>query len=219
MQKIIKGIPLLLLVSGIAHASYQVVIDPKPSVTSASIQFVNPVEKPINPEPEEPSNGETVYGNWTNVGTPYNCSSGTPLEEDVTSGETYTKTFSGCSQNQERTATTNNVTTTESKVITGVTYTAESVGTNINDCRYDLTNNNFVSRFSSGSLQSQRWYAITFYWEGVNIGRSPNKKSASSATSYTLQLNGYTYSVGKKVTYNATATFPTGTYYVCRKPS
>lgn len=83
---------------------------------------------------------ETAYTNWINVGSPHDCASGSPLENTQQLGETYTKTFVDCKQEQERTATTsekntlsgairNSISTKEKNVLTNATYTANSVGT------------------------------------------------------------------------------------------
>lgn len=83
---------------------------------------------------------EPVSTNWINVGSPHDCTSASPLENTQQLGVTYTKTFSGCKQSQERTVTTsqkntvsgairNVVNTKESQVLSNTTYTVNAVGT------------------------------------------------------------------------------------------
>lgn len=151
---------------------------------------------------------DPVISTWINVGTPHDCQSASPLENTQPFGLTYTKTFSGCQQSQERTVTTgerhtvsgalrNQVNTTETKVLTDASYAVNSIGTKIvKECGY-----------SAVSGHAYRWYDIATYdgytttygmglqWDGsTKIDTTNISKTYPKAA--TFVNGGYTYTRG-----------------------
>jgi hypothetical protein len=174
-----------------------------------------------------------VYTGWVNLESPHDCTSAIPLENTQTLNSTYVKTFSGCTQSQERTVTTsekntvtgvvrNVVNTKENQVLTNVTYTANAIGTKVvKECGY-----------SAVSGHAYRWYDIATYdgytttygmglqWDGsTKIDTTNISKTYPKAA--TFVNGGYTYTRGafkeKGSHYDGLRSY----YYyyeVCREP-
>lgn len=176
---------------------------------------------------------EPLYSNWINIGNPYDCTSANPLEDTQSLGLTYSKTFYGCKQSQERTLTTseqhtvsgevrNSFVSKENQILNNITYTKDSVGTKIvKDCQFS----------HGGPTGSNRWYDIAttdgytktygigIDWNGVKKIDTANKKTTYPKVSNFI-ADGYVYTRG--------AAKPKGEYFektyyyyyyeICREP-
>jgi len=164
-----------------------------------------------------------TYTDWVNVDNAYNCASATPMENTVNEGVAYTKTFSDCSQNQERTKTLNSVVTIEQRTVSGITYQSQSVGTKKSVPTYtDWTNvggaYNCNQNPKEDTIDEGVSYTKTFSECSQDQERTKTLDSTVSVEKRTIPAPSYqTQSVGTKV---AVATYTewakSGTPYNCK---
>lgn len=152
----------------------------------------------------------TVYTNWTNVGSPTNCTTKSPLENTIDNNTPFTQTLAGCSQQQSRTARTDQQGSygtlrtgqviTENKTLTDYTYTAQAIGTKVvNDCDFSQMSDT-PSRWSDvAKTESDTTnYGYILQWKGTTITSDINSGiPRERVSSYTAGGYVYTRSVYK----------------------
>lgn len=173
----------------------------------------------------------TVYTTWANVGGPTNCTTKNPLENTIDNNTQFTQTLSGCTQQQSRTARTDQQGSygtiktgqviTENKTLTDYTYTTQATGTKpVTDCDFS----------HSGTVPS-RWYDVAqaetsannagygLQWKGTTVSNTINSGiSRAKVNSYTA--GGYVYTRGvfkESGEYNANLGLKYFYYQVCRE--
>lgn len=176
---------------------------------------------PETPDPiEEWLAASPSYTSWINDGSSYGCSGWTPDPSTVTSGDTFTQTGSGCSQNQTRskqereqektTLVYRNVGSpvTESNTLTGLTDTRSAIGTKpAIEC----------------APYARAGFSDSFYIredpDGMYYVKFGDQNPAGNI--YPLSANGYTYTKGvfkETVDINVGYIIHAQYYEVCRTP-
>lgn len=174
-----------------------------------------------------------VYSGWRNLESPHDCTSGTPLENTQTKGSSYTKTFSGCKQSQERDVTTseknsitgvvrNTKTTKETQTLTDVTYTATAIGTKVvKECGYSASSGAFARWYDIATSDGYTTtYGMGLQWAGATLVNTANSsKTYPKAANYVSA--GYVYTRGvfkEKTGHNENIRTYYYYYEVCREP-
>lgn len=120
------SVPIIISIIGINSLADYTVVYP--------VKFVNFKDMPKWEETD------SQYSEWVNVGSPSNCKASSPLENTITLGQSYEKTFSQCVINQERTetkylirkdtgVTQPNGETKETRLKNDYSYKVQSIGT------------------------------------------------------------------------------------------
>lgn len=176
---------------------------------------------------------EPIYTSWINKGSPYDCTSASPLENTMPVGISYTKTFSGCHQLQERSVTTsekhsvtgairNQTTNTESNVLTDASYTASSIGTKVvKECISSNVGGNAYRWYDTATYDGYTTtYGYGLEWAGVMLNFTVNTtKTYPKLASFVK--DGYVYTRGvlkDKSIYSPAQNIYYYYYEACREP-
>lgn len=173
----------------------------------------------------------TVYGAWTNSGSPTNCTTKTPLENTIASGTPFTQTVSGCKQVQTRTVridqisskgtTKQGIATNENQTLSNVSGTIQSVGTKLAPV-CEISQTSPVTRWQEISYLTTdaRVFGYRIFDKGVALN---NTSIVSPPTTLprvpSVTSGGYIYTRGALV--NRTTYYETIYYYnfeICKTP-
>lgn len=173
----------------------------------------------------------TVYTNWANVGAASNCTK-TPLENTMDNNTQFTQTLSNCTQQQQRTARTDQQGSygtlktgqviTETKTLTDYSYTTQATGTKpVADCSYSdipATATRWYDVAQSKNSTTNVGYAIQ--WKGTMITNTINSSSTRPKVN-SFTAGGYVYTRGtfhNNSEYNASLGLSYYLYQACREP-
>lgn len=114
---------------------------------------------------------DSIFGEWENTGSVYDCSNWSPAVEEITVGQSFTQTSNDCKQNQNRTV--------QDREIDEVTGSVRNKGNVYTESQFVSANN---SREAIGTLES--WISISpTYTEWTNTGAITGCNNWSPETS------------------------------------
>lgn len=209
------SLPIIISIIGINSLADYTIVYPVKYVTFKDI-----------PKWEET---DSQYSEWANVGSPSNCKSATPLENTITLGQSYEKTFSQCDINQERIetkylirkdtgATKPNGEVKETRVKNDYSYKAQSIGTlPAEECRYSMSGKNFHWYDVSRAVGATDGKGSVLTWDGVQVKSTMGVGGGNQPTEFVVGSYKYKRSTFQyKSLYNDSLWYHY--YQICRTP-